>query len=103
MAALFFADNRDVLVPARRFHRAKKQGIAEDAGRTDDRAPATEDIEEVFSGSVTLLEPPPGTPETNQDLSERNAPRLRAAIAQWEQVSGHAFEWSRGFRQHGYP
>ncbi len=43
---------------------------------------------------VTLVEPPSGTPADNQELYERNAPRLRAAVAAWEQAVGSQFQWA---------
>jgi hypothetical protein len=43
---------------------------------------------------VTLAKPPADTPPDNQELYERNAPRLREAISRWEQATGHHFEWA---------
>jgi hypothetical protein len=42
---------------------------------------------------VTLADPPPGTPPDNEELYERNAPRLREAIRRWEQATGCPFKW----------
>lgn len=43
---------------------------------------------------VTLAKPSPGTPPDNRELSERNLPRLRAALSQWEEMLGASFEWA---------
>ena len=43
---------------------------------------------------VTLAKPSPGTPPDNRELSERNLPRLRAALSQWEETLGASFEWA---------
>jgi hypothetical protein len=43
---------------------------------------------------VALADPPSGTPSDNRDLYESNAPRLRGAIAKWEQATGHPFKWA---------
>ncbi|WIG58917.1 MAG: hypothetical protein OJF49_001664 [Ktedonobacterales bacterium] len=43
---------------------------------------------------ITLADPPSGTLATNQELYERNAPRLREAIAKWERATGHPFQWA---------
>jgi hypothetical protein len=43
---------------------------------------------------VALADPPSGTPSDNRDLYEFNTPRLRAAIAKWEQATGHPFQWA---------
>jgi hypothetical protein len=43
---------------------------------------------------VTLAELPPGTPPDNRELSERNLPRLRAALSQWEETLVASFEWA---------
>jgi hypothetical protein len=40
---------------------------------------------------MTLAEPPDGTPLDNQDLYERNWPRLQAAVQRWLQ---HPFRWT---------
>lgn len=42
---------------------------------------------------VTLAVPPSGTPSDNRDLAERNMPRVRAAVARWEQRLGTPLEW----------
>lgn len=42
---------------------------------------------------VALADPPSGAPPDNQDLYAVNAPRLRGAIAQWEQATGQPFQW----------
>jgi hypothetical protein len=43
---------------------------------------------------MTLTEPPDGTPLDNQDLHERNWPRLQAAVQRWERWLQRPFSWS---------
>jgi hypothetical protein len=52
-----------------------------------------EDEHENESYVITLAVPPPATPPDNWDLAERNLPRVRAAVARWEQRLGTPFEW----------
>ena len=42
---------------------------------------------------VTIVDPPPSTPSDNQELYERNRPRLDTAITVWEESTGHPFVW----------
>jgi hypothetical protein len=42
---------------------------------------------------VTLVDPPPSTPLNNQELYEKNGPRLAQAISAWEGLTGHPFMW----------
>jgi hypothetical protein len=66
--------------------------INAESGYRGDEEGESEYQEEDFV--VTLAVPPPGTPPDNRDLSERNTPRLRAAIARWEGMLGTPFEWA---------
>jgi len=84
--SLFRRDNRDVLAVARAQWRRL---------RSLDPI-ATVDLGESSPAKliVALADPPSGTPSDNRDLYEFNAPRLRAAIAKWEQATGHPFQWA---------
>jgi len=84
--SLFRRDNRDVLAVARAQWRRL---------RSLDPT-ATVDLGESSPAKliVALADPPSGTPSDNRDLYEFNAPRLRAAIAKWEQATGHPFQWA---------
>jgi hypothetical protein len=42
---------------------------------------------------VTLAVPPRGTPRDNRELSERNMPGFRTAVARWEERLGSPFDW----------
>jgi hypothetical protein len=53
-----------------------------------------EDHSEQDDEVVTLAMAPHGTSPDNQDLYDRNTPRLRAAIARWEESLGTPFEWA---------
>lgn len=67
---------------------------ADDAGGADedDREGEEADYEEDYI--LTLAVPPQGTPPDNRELSARNTPRLRAAVARWEERLGTSFEWA---------
>jgi hypothetical protein len=43
---------------------------------------------------MTLAEPPDGTPSDNQDLCERNWPRLQEAVQRWERWLQRPFRWT---------
>ncbi|HEY7778863.1 MAG TPA: hypothetical protein VIC85_01505 [Ktedonobacterales bacterium] len=83
--SLFRRDNGAVLAVARdTWRRLRALNPAETLDR-DELSPA-----ELI---VALADPPAGTPSNNQDLYERNAPRLREAVARWEYTTGYPFEW----------
>jgi hypothetical protein len=85
IVSLFLPDNQVTLAQTRdEWNRLR----AEDPAVTID---PREDPPEVVA--VTLVDPPPATPPNNQELYERNRPRLDRAIAAWEQATGHPFVW----------
>ena len=49
-------------------------------------------------GIVTLVSPPPDTPDDNMALYSVNAPRLREAIARWERFTGQTFRWDSSMK-----
>lgn len=61
----------------------------------DDESKGTNDENDEWEDYVvTLAEPPRGTPPDNRDLSERNAPVLRAGVGRWEESLASPFEWA---------
>jgi hypothetical protein len=97
--SLFRATNAEVLARVRASWHAwlqthpieAAQGDADD-GNEGDGTGEEADYEEDFI--LTLAVPPQGTPPDNRDLSARNAPRLRAAVARWEERLSATFEWT---------
>jgi hypothetical protein len=83
--SLFRRDNTEILTAAR--DQWKRLQALE--------PPATVDFDESSPAEliVALADPPAGTPPDNEELYERNTPRLREAIRRWEQATGHPFEW----------
>jgi hypothetical protein len=67
---------------------------AELADEEDEENEAAGDSEERAEEYIVTLAVPPGTPSDNRDLAERNMPRVRAAVARWEQRLGTPFEWA---------
>jgi hypothetical protein len=91
--SLFRASNAEVLAQVRSQWQRWLQAhplTAELSDEDDEAEEASEQDDEV----VTLAVPPLGTPPDNQDLYERNTPRLQAAIARWEERVGIPFEWA---------
>jgi hypothetical protein len=44
---------------------------------------------------VALVDPPAGTPPSNQDLYAAHWPLLQQAIRRWEQSLGSTFHWNQ--------
>ena len=94
--SLFRETNADVLVQVRdRWQRwLQTHPIGVQLGNDEDRGAkgdSSDDQEEDYI--VTLAVPPPGAPPDNRDLSERNLPRFRTAVARWEERLDSTFEW----------
>lgn len=92
--SLLRESNADVLsrVRARWQRWLQTHPIGADLTDEDEEDEAAGDSEEEYI--VTLAVPPTGTPLDNRDLAERNMPRVRAAVARWEQQLGIPFEWA---------
>lgn len=102
--SLFCADNTEVLARVRgqwqqwlQTHPDGADGAAHESQEREndesgDVAAEREDAYEVYV--ITLAVPPHGTPPDNRELGARNAPRLRAAVARWEERLGTSFEWA---------
>lgn len=86
VASLFRRDNSEAL---RQVRERWQQLRAERPDATWDDA-----SELVAPLVVTLANPPPGTPPSNEELSQANLPRLLAAIANWENMIGQPFIWT---------
>lgn len=83
--SLFRRDNRELL----RQVRARWQQLREqDPDVTRDKDEASP-----VAGIIALAALSPTVPPTNQELYDRNAPRLRQAIAAWEQAIHSTFRW----------
>ncbi|HET8907949.1 MAG TPA: hypothetical protein VFN11_13390 [Ktedonobacterales bacterium] len=67
--------------------RDNANGVDKDSGEEWDA-----DYEEDYI--LTLAVPPDGAPPDNWDLSTYNTPRLRAAVARWEEKLSAPFEWA---------
>jgi hypothetical protein len=96
--SLFRSTNAEVLAGVRdrwqRWLEAHPSGTADVPDDEDDESQGASDEWEVEDYIVTLAAPPPGTPPDNQDLYERNTPRLHAAVGHWEEKLGAPFEWA---------
>jgi hypothetical protein len=91
--SLFRATNADVLARVRGQWQQWLQTHPLNMELSDE-GDGAEDASEQDDEVVTLAVPPHGTPPDNRDLYDRNTPRLRAAVARWEQRLGTPFEWA---------
>ena len=98
VASLFRRTNAPALALARggwrkwlQTHPIGVESGDEDDGRSGDDE---EEWDGDGDGIITLMNPPLGTPPDNQELYERNMPRLRAAVKRWEEALGVSFAWS---------
>ena len=95
--SLFRATNAEVLARVRASWHAWLQTHPINTERDDADSADEGDRENAdFEGDyiVTLAEPPCGTLTDNRELSARNTPHLRTAVARWEERLGAAFEWA---------
>jgi hypothetical protein len=96
--SLFRDTNAEVLTRVRgrwqRWLEAHLSGVVDPPGDEEDESQQGISDEWEEDHIVTLAEPPRGTPPDNQDLYERNTPRLRAAVGRWEEELGAPFEWA---------
>jgi hypothetical protein len=94
--SLFRPDNSEVLDRVRAYWQAWLQGhpssdLPEDSITQEELEEAEEKPHEAYV--MTLAEPPDETPPDNQDLYERNWPRLQAVLQRWQNGLHRPFEW----------
>lgn len=93
VGSLFRPDSQQALTHIRTVWEDLRQQHPEVTSFAD--MPESDDLEGPLG--ITLTEVPPGTPSDNRELAALNLPRLQAAVARWEQITGHSFEWAEPF------
>ncbi len=98
IGSLFRSDSQQTLMHARDLWKWLRQRYPDLTCFTDAPESKGLDAEDIV---ITLADSPPGTPSDNRELSALNLPQLQAAVAHWERVTRHPFEWAEPFKQLG--